>query len=263
MTLLGDRVQNKFVKILLVGDSGSGKTSSLVSLINAGYDLKILEYDSGLDALEVQILKHCPDKINSVDYEYCGDEFYASPAGPQVKKAVAFARGMQLLTKWTDDTRPCEWGPKTVLVVDSFTRVGRAAYNWAQRFEPGLKDNRQYYNLAQEACEKLLSMVMSDSFQTNVIVITHLRLQKNADGDEKLYPTSIGQSFNNNMASYVNSMVLAQRKKVGSTDKYSLVTAPTAMLDLKIPNPDIIEKTLPLETGLAQIFEKLKVQTDG
>lgn len=257
MPTLADRVTKQLVKILLVGDSGSGKTTSLISLIQAGYRVRILEFDSGTDALTERMKDVCPEKLSEVDYEYCGDEFKATPAGPQVSRAAAFTTGMQLLTKWTDDTRPCDWGPDTILVVDSFSRVGRGAYNWAQRFNPGLKDNRQYYNLAQEACEKVLSMIMSDSFGTNVIVITHMQLQDTANG-QKLFPTSIGQAFNPRIPSYVNTMVLAQRRGTGTQEKRTLVTAPTALLDLKIPNPKLIEKELPMDTGLATIFEKLR-----
>ena len=260
MPTLSERAVKKLVKILLVGDSGSGKTTALISLILAGYKVRILEFDSGLDSLIERMKDECPEKLSEVDYEYCGDEFKATPAGPQVSKATAFTSGMQLLTKWSDDTRPCEWGPDTILVVDSFSRVGRAAYHWAQRFNPGLKDNRQYYNLAQEACEKVLSMIMSDSFATNVIVITHMQKQETAMG-EKLFPTSIGQAFNPRIPSYVNTMVLAQRRGHGAQEKRSLVTAPTALLDLKIPNPKLVEKELPMDSGLATIFEKLRKGT--
>ena len=38
-------------KLLLVGDSGSGKTASLATLANAGYKLRILDFDNGLDIL--------------------------------------------------------------------------------------------------------------------------------------------------------------------------------------------------------------------
>ena len=42
-------------KLLLVGDSGSGKTASLATLANAGYKLRILDYDNGLDLSLIHI----------------------------------------------------------------------------------------------------------------------------------------------------------------------------------------------------------------
>ena len=42
---------SEVTKLLLVGDSGSGKTSSLASLANAGYNLRILDFDDGLAIL--------------------------------------------------------------------------------------------------------------------------------------------------------------------------------------------------------------------
>ena len=38
-------------KMLLIGASGSGKTGALASLAAAGYKLRILDYDNGLDFL--------------------------------------------------------------------------------------------------------------------------------------------------------------------------------------------------------------------
>ena len=41
----------KYVKLLYLGDSGTGKTGSLVSLVQAGYKLRVIDLDDGLDAL--------------------------------------------------------------------------------------------------------------------------------------------------------------------------------------------------------------------
>ena len=35
------------IKLLYIGDSGSGKTGSLASLVKDGYKIRILDYDSG------------------------------------------------------------------------------------------------------------------------------------------------------------------------------------------------------------------------
>ena len=50
-------------KLLLCGVSGSGKTSALASLANAGKKLRILDYDDGLDILP-EFLK--PDVVKIV-----------------------------------------------------------------------------------------------------------------------------------------------------------------------------------------------------
>ena len=42
----------EYTKLMLVGDSGSGKTTALASLANAGYNLRILDFDDGLSILQ-------------------------------------------------------------------------------------------------------------------------------------------------------------------------------------------------------------------
>ncbi len=41
----------EYTKLMLVGDSGSGKTTALSTLANAGYNLRILDFDDGLSIL--------------------------------------------------------------------------------------------------------------------------------------------------------------------------------------------------------------------
>ena len=43
MPKLSDHQSNDFTKLLLIGDAKSGKTGSLVSLVKAGYKLRILD----------------------------------------------------------------------------------------------------------------------------------------------------------------------------------------------------------------------------
>ena len=78
-------------KLLLVGDSGSGKTASLAQLANAGYNLRILDYDDGL-AILPEFLN--PDAVNNVSYVTLKD-----PIG----KADSFRRGVNLISNWKDE----------------------------------------------------------------------------------------------------------------------------------------------------------------
>ena len=55
MPSLANHQSNEFTKLLIEGDSGSGKTGALASLVKAGYKLRILDMDNGLDALKQTI----------------------------------------------------------------------------------------------------------------------------------------------------------------------------------------------------------------
>ena len=57
MPSLDQHQSNDFVKLLLIGDSKAGKTGSLISLVKAGYKLRILDLDNLLDVLKYFIMK--------------------------------------------------------------------------------------------------------------------------------------------------------------------------------------------------------------
>ena len=113
-------------KLLLVGDSGSGKTASLAQLANAGYNLRILDYDDGL-AILPEFLN--ADAVNNVSYVTLKD-----PIG----KADSFRRGVNLISNWKDEGEEfgpvSKWTPKDVLVIDSLTLMGEAALRGALVF---------------------------------------------------------------------------------------------------------------------------------
>lgn len=97
MTKLSDHHSSKIFKSLYIGDSSVGKTGSLVSLVKAGYFLRILDLDNGLDVLKQYIIKECPDKINNVDYETRRDKYKSTAGGPiVVGQPRAFVDSMAL-----------------------------------------------------------------------------------------------------------------------------------------------------------------------
>ena len=51
MPKLENHQSTNITKMLLVGDSGSGKTGALASLAKAGFNLRIIDVDAGLDVL--------------------------------------------------------------------------------------------------------------------------------------------------------------------------------------------------------------------
>jgi hypothetical protein len=154
---------------------------------------------------------------------------------------------------------PAGWGPDCVLVLDSLTFLSDAAFRFREPLVPKSKDGkydvRAVYKDAQDAVEGVLALLTSESFRTNVIVISHVRYVDNPDGTKKGYPTAVGSALSPQIPRYFNSVALAQ---TGPGGKRQIQTAATAMIDLANPAAFKMLPTLPIETGLATYFETLR-----
>jgi AAA domain-containing protein len=271
MPSLSQHQSNEYTKMLIEGDPGTGKSGGLTSLVKAGYWLGILDFDNGLESLKQFILRECPDKINNVEYRTLRDKHKASPNGPVIDgPPKAFIEGLKMLDRWkyTDDNGteidygvPASWGPDRILVLDSLTFFSKAAFDFREPLVPrsagGKYDQRAVYKDAQDAIEKVLGFIQSESFRTNVIVITHIKYVDNEDGTRKGYPTSIGAALSPTIPAYFNSVALCRTKAGG---KRVIQTAATALIDLKNPKPFAMLPEYPIETGLADFFAVLREQ---
>ncbi len=258
MAKLSDHHGSKFIKLAFIGDSGTGKTGALVSLLKAGYKLKILDLDNGLDALREWAKIECPDRLSEVDYETRRDRYKATSQGFILNgQPKAFTDSLKLLDKWSDESIPRQWGADTILVVDSLTALGKAAFEWAKGMNPSAKDPRQWFFSAQSAVEDTVAGLTGDDFETNVIIISHVTYDEWADGTTKGSISAVGKALGPKLAKYLNTLVLAEKSGTGTNVKRIIRTAPTSVIDLKTPGPGF-EASLPLGSGLAEIFSKLK-----
>ena len=268
MPTLEKHQSNEYTKLLCLGDSGSGKTGGIAPLVNAGYHLRIVDMDNGLETLKQYILKECPEKIEGVEFRTLRDKRKASPSGPIIDGSPkAFIEAIRMLDRWRyvdggneiDLGVPAEWGPDVILVIDSLTFLSDAAYDWREPLTPkgkeGKYDQRAVYKDAQDAIESVLALVTSEAFRTNVIVTSHVKYVDNPDGTKKGYPTAVGSALSPQIPRYFNTVALFQTKAGG---KRTLHTAATAMIDLKNPKPFEMAKEYPIETGLADLFSVLR-----
>lgn len=269
MPMLSNHQSNEYTKLLIMGDSGSGKTGALTSLVTAGYKLRILDYDNGLEPLKQFVYKECPENINNVEYRTLEDKRKSSPLGPVIDgNPRAFIEGIKMLDHWkykgldgseVDLGVPASWGPHTILVLDSLTFFADAAFDFREPLAPrsrdGKYDMRSVYGDAQNAVEGVLALLKSDNFKTNVIVISHVKYVDNPDGTKKGYPTAVGSALSPLVPRYFNSVALCQTNAGG---RRTIQTAATAMIDLKNPKPFSMEKSYPIETGLADYFAVLR-----
>lgn len=270
MPKLSQHQSNQFTKMLLEGDSGSGKTGSLTSLVAADYRLRVLDMDNGLESLKQFVLRECPEKVDNIDFRTLRDVRKATAEGPQVLSPKAFIEAIKMLDHWkykeangdeVDLGKPSEWGPDYILVVDSLTFLSDAAWdfrlNIASSTAKDKYDMRAVYKDAQDAIESTLAMLTGESFRTNVIVISHIKYVDNPDGTKKGYPTSIGSALSPLIPRYFNSVALCE---TGNGGKRSIRTVATAMIDLKNPKPFAMADKYPIDTGLADFFAVLRNQ---
>lgn len=247
------------VKALVIGDSGSGKTGALASLVKAGYRIRVLDMDNKVQSgILPQILKReCPDKISMVDFEAYRDQFKSTDSLGPIFDGLpkAFNQALKALDKWPDGSIPRQWGPQVVLVLDSLTFLSDAAFNWAKGMSPTTKEPRQWFYTAQQAVENTIAMLTDKSFATNVLVLAHVSWQNRPDGSMKGYPASVGQALGPTIPAYFDNMVFCQADAKG---KRTIQTVATAMLDLKNPASFTMPPALPIETGLADFFKTLR-----
>lgn len=268
MPNLADHSSNEFTKLLLIGDAKSGKTGSLVSLVKEGYKIRVLDLDNLLDPLKYFVQNECPEFIDNVTYRTLRDKRKATAAGPVIEGTPkAFVEASKMIFEWkykeadgeqVDLGNPAEWGPDCILVIDSLSRLCDAAYDWAEPLVPRGKggdfDPRAVYSNAQDAVETLIATITGELFQTNVIVIAHVAYLEQADGTTKGFPQGVGKALSPKIPQYFPSVVLYTNKG----GKRTLQTASTPLIDLANPAPFLMEKSYPIEDGLAKFFGVLR-----
>lgn len=261
MPSLANHQSNKYTKCLLVGDSKAGKTGSLTSLVKAGYKLRVLDYDNGLDVLKQFVNRECPDKLENVEFRTLRDKRKATGSGSIVDKPRAFVDGIRMMDHWKyDDTdlgSPYNWGPDCILVLDSLSRFSDAAYDW--RAPLAGKDARMAYKDAQDAVSEALATLTGDNFETNVIVLAHIRYLEQPDGSKKGFPQSVGSAICSEIPQWFNSYAMYENKG----GKRTLRTTSTPMIDLANPAPFAMAPSFPVETGLADFFAVLREPPKG
>jgi hypothetical protein len=210
--------------------------------------------DNGLTALKLYARAAQCD-LSLVEYETYRDEYRITQAGPMVKGAPkAFVNAMAKLTEWgeIDD-------PKSFTVLDSLTFLGKSAYAWAKGMNPTAKDPRQWFYAAQQAVESVLALLTGKEYKQNVIVISHVNYKEVMENVHKGYPSAVGSALGPTIASYFDTLILAEATGSGTNVRRRIKTLPTGVIDLKMPVASV-EKELPLETGLSTIVQQLKGQ---
>ena len=260
-------------KLLLIGDSGGGKTGALASLAQAGYNLRIIDLDNGVDILKNLLTDPAsPYKVKDL----ASQVQYITVTDPMKKAAVKTADGnlaanatlvpavakawpkvISLLTDWTDGDIKLgsilTWTPQDILVIDSLSRLSDAAKNFilGMNGRLGQPPFQSDWGDAQRLVEGLLAMLYDEHVTCNVIVTAHITYIGNDNEPVRGYPNSLGVKLPPKIATYFNSTLMCRGGK-------KILTNTQGLVDLKNTNPYKVKKEYPIETGLAEYFAAVR-----
>lgn len=248
------------IKLLYIGDSGSGKTGSLASLCGP-YSVRVIDLDNGLPALRNELLdptspykNYKKGSLKAVTITEKASSLNAVPGGP--KSATVWNRLVQMLNHWKDgdeDLGPvASWTTQDILVIDSLTFAGYAAMNFATLMNANNKnqDGRMNYFHAQNYLEHLIQFLYGDDIKCHVIITGHITFI----GDEMTilhgYPATIGRALSPKVGRYFNSVLMA--KSEGTNRR--IYTQPVSRIELKNSAPLRVKPYYDLGTGLLSFF---------
>lgn len=249
-------------KLLLIGDSGSGKTGALASLAKAGYNLRIIDLDNGLDIL-ANMLRGDP-AIERIKFETVTEPMKA--VGPRLvpAKAIAWQRAVELLSKWKNDKEDLgsiiTWTTQDILVIDSLTFLGQAAMNLvlAMNARLGQQPHQSDWFGAQQMVESMLQMLYDDAVKCNVIVTSHIAYIEEEGGPMRGYPAAPGRALSPKIGRYFNSVLMTKTTGQGTNQTRKLLTNTSGIVELKNSNPITVKPEYLQTTGLAEYFKAVR-----
>lgn len=280
MAALSDHAAQHSIKLLIMGDSGVGKTAALASLINSNrFRFLIHDFDNGLDVLRARVK---PEAFSRVFYKtytskmiLTGDQVYFPEGHPE-----AWAQFRNSLSAWgkegdTEIGSIYELTPDDVIVIDSLSFLSRAA----MQHVVGTNSKRNVLKLPKPAdwgdCNRLIENILgalySPRCRAHVIVNTHISRRneprkagfqiedKNAkqepDLPEKWLPMAIGQAVEPLLPRYFNNFLLLEIDEAGRR-QFHFSPRPEVSLNLKLAASGL-ESPIPAEGGLLEIFNAL------
>lgn len=261
MPKLSTRKETSPIKMMVIGDSGTGKTGALESLVRAGYKLNIIDYDNGLDYLQ-EALADVPELMDNINFAQFSNRFKTT-AGRVVPKGTpkAWADSLKLLEtgKFGEEDwgKPEEWDEDTFLVLDSLTMAAKAAMLQVLQvngrlFEP---PQIQDWGQAQGLVEGLITWLCSEDIKCNVLILSHINFIEMQNGVVKGYPSAVGKALSTTLPRYFNTILNATSKGNGKSAKRIISPVPIQSIETKASIPeDKLPESWPIETAYGEFM---------
>ena len=271
------------VRMLIVGYPGAGKTGALASLANAGYKIRLIDFDGNY----LPLLKFTkPEFLPNIDIQTFEDKLRSGMKFIETEGIpTAFANALKALDRWkytdvdgteVDLGRSKDWGCDTIVVVDGMTGMGSASFRRVQNMlnKTPLNTTQQVWGIAMAEQDAFVEKLTSAQNAFHVIVLSHLKMispkeaSKDAEDGAKeiarqqmeliptrLFPSALGHQLPQNIGGHFPTLVLIEPEYKGTTVRRVIRTIPRPELDIKLPAnmPDKLD----ISDGLAKIFAEL------
>lgn len=271
MPPLSSHQSAKITKMLFIGDSGSGKTGALASLASAGYNIRIMDFDNGLDVLKNVLLdpnsKYDKGSVSRISYETLTDQMKPVSGRLIPVKATVWNRTQALLANWQESGEGgrnfgsiTTWTPQDILVIDSLTMLANCVMDYVLMMNArlGQQPHQSDWGTGQVILEGLLKTLYAEQVNCNIIVNCHVKFYGEDGAQQRGYPESLGKALSPKIGRYFNSMLQAQTRGAGAGARRLILTRPTGLIELKNTNPGKVAPEYPLETGLADYFKAVQ-----
>lgn len=271
-------------KILLVGESGAGKTCALASLLDAGYNVRVIDTDNGLSALR-NILsdsksKYSGEAMKRLAYVTITEPMRLVDGRIFAAKATVWPRTTSVLSHWRNDDAlagtVCDLGPvsswtdKDVLVIDTLSTLSQGALNFHLAMNGALgavrtqNEVRRDIGGAQQFIRALLQMLYDASVRCHVIINSHVvYVRQDGTGDltpgenalTQGFPATIGRALSPEIPRYFNAVLMGKAVGSGLATRRKIYTVTQGNVNLKNVAPLRINAEYDQETGLADYFK--------
>lgn len=290
------------VVMMIAGWPGGGKTGAIAALLNAGYKVRMIDFEGNYKPLlaftDRDMLKNLD--IFTVADDLKGDHKEMGKAIEPSGIPTAFNSALRMLQEeWkypgADGTevnlgRSREWGSDTVLVIDSMTSMGEASFRRARKMMnktaanttaavwgagvddqialiQALKHPKRKHHLIFLAHLQMIGpdvpMFTKDDEQTGMKEIkSQIAEERAALMSTRLYPRAITRNASQVIAKEFPVLIQAERVIRKGQPVRVLRTVSGEELDLKFPAKNY-KPEYPIETGLAEMFELLGAKAPG
>jgi len=290
-------VKAPLVRALIAGYPGAGKTGALASLANAGFKLRILDFDGNPESVAQYTL---PEFRKNIDVIVCEDKFTLQGHTASVQGApTAFPNAWKALDLWkyedaengvldeklgkkyTNLGSSKDWGSDTIVVLDGTTGMASAAMDYA-RFgmnKTMMNTTRAVWGVASANMEAFLKRCTSMHNKHHFICIAHLTAigpEGEADGDSdlmkqlkaekaeiiptRLYASGVGRKLPQQIAGHFPIAITAEIRTRGAKSTRILTAQAREDQTTKLPIADVTGLgDLTVEDGMLKIFDKLGV----